>query len=88
MLALNISEARKRLFELCKQVVTDHDQVIVTHKYGSAVLISLEEWEAYQETTHLLQDKAALSALLQSFQDHAPGQTQGKPPEAIFADLL
>ncbi len=85
---MNISEARKRLFELCKQVVTDHDQVIVTHKHGSAVLISLEEWEAYQETVHLLHDKAALSALIQSFQTHKPGQTQGKPPEAVFADLL
>ena len=88
MLAMNISEARKRLFELCKRVVSDQDQVIVTHKYGNTVLISMEEWESYQETVRLLNDKAALRALLQSFEAHDKGQSQGKPPEAVFADLL
>ncbi len=88
MLAMNISEARQRLFELCKRVVTDNDQVIVTHKYGNTVLISMQEWESYQETVRLLHDKAALSALLHSFEAHERGELKGKTPEEVFTDLL
>ncbi|MCI5151215.1 MAG: type II toxin-antitoxin system Phd/YefM family antitoxin, partial [Candidatus Electrothrix sp. MAN1_4] len=59
MQAVSISEARKRLFELRNQVVNDCEQVIITHKNGNMVIISMEEWEAYQETFRLLNDKEA-----------------------------
>ncbi len=87
MEAISISEARKRLFELRQQVVEDNDRVIMTHKQGNVVLISMDEWEAYQETMRLLNDKAALRALVASFDAHDAGETEGKTPEEIFADL-
>ncbi len=88
MIAMSISEARQRLFELRERVVDDSDQVIMTHKNGNIVLISMAEWEAYQETARLLHDQAALRALLQSFEDHDKGTTKGKTIEELFADLL
>ena len=87
MEALSISEARKRLFELRQRVVADNDRVIMTHKQGNVVLISMGEWEAYQETVRLLNDKAALKALVDSFAAHDAGETEGKTPDALFADL-
>jgi len=87
MEAVSISEGRKRLFELRERVVTDHDQVILTHKSGNIVLISMEEWEAYQETERLFKDKEALKALLQSFQDHDARKMKGKAINDIFSDL-
>ncbi len=87
MEAVSISEGRKRLFELRERVVNDHDQVIMTHKAGNMVLISMDEWEAYRETTRLLNDKAALKALVDSFAQHDAGQSAGKTPEDIFTDL-
>jgi len=87
MEAISISEGRKRLFELRQRVVDDNDQVIMTHKQGNVVLISLDEWEAYQETMRLLNDKAALRALVASFDAHDAGETKGKFPDEIFADL-
>ncbi len=87
MEALSISEARKRLFELRQQVVDDNDRVIMTHKQGNVVLISLDEWEAYQETVRLLNDKAALKALVDSFAAHDANKTQGKTPDELFTDL-
>ncbi|MBF0203732.1 MAG: type II toxin-antitoxin system Phd/YefM family antitoxin [Desulfamplus sp.] len=78
MRALSISEGRKRLFELRDQVVTDHDQVILTHKNGNVVLISMEEWESYQETQRILKDKQTMKALIQSFEDHDAGTKLGK----------
>ncbi len=88
MVAMSISEGRQRLFELRERVVDDHDQVILTHKSGNVVIISMAEWEAYEETRRLLKDKAALSALLQSFAAHDAGERSGKSPQEIFADLL
>jgi antitoxin YefM len=88
MQAISISEGRKRLFELRELVVSDHEQVIMTHKQGNVVLISMDEWETYQETARLLRDQAALKALLQSFEDHDSGRSTGKSVEDIFSNLL
>ena len=74
MEALSISEGRKRLFELREKIVSDHDQVILTHKGGNLVLISMDEWESNKETQRLLRDKEALKALIQSFDDHDSGK--------------
>ena len=87
MEALSISEGRKRLFELRKTIVDNHDQVILTHHQGNIVLISMDEWEAYKETERLLKDRAALRALIDSFAAHDAGQASGKSMEAVFADL-
>ena len=88
MVAMSISEGRQRLFELRERVVDDHDQVILTHKSGNVVLISMGEWEAYEETRRLLKDKAALQALLHSFEAHDAGLCNGKSPDEVFADLI
>jgi antitoxin YefM len=87
MEAISISEGRKRLFELRERVVDDHEQVIMTHKQGNVVLISMSEWEAYQETARLFRDKVALRALLDSFDAHDAGETSGKSIEEVFTDL-
>ncbi len=88
MQALSISEGRERLLELREKVTSDHDQVILTHEAGNVVLISMEEWEAYRETERLLMDRAALRALLQSFEDHDAGREgRGKPVSEVFSDL-
>ena len=87
MEALSISEGRKRLFELREQIVSDHDQIILTHKGGNVVLISMDEWETYQETQRLLRDKEALKALIQSFDDYDSRKKRGKSVNEVFSDL-
>lgn len=88
MQALSISEGRKRLFELRERVVSDHDQVILTHKSGNVVLISMDEWESYKETQKLLMDKQAMKALIQSFDDHDTQKRHGKSVAEVFSDLI
>lgn len=88
MRALSISEGRERLLELRDRVITDHEQVILTHEGGNVVLISMDEWEAFRETERLLMDRAALKALLQSFEDHDAGREgRGKSVSEVFSDL-
>lgn len=87
MEALSISEGRERLFELREKVISDHDQVILTHKDGNVVLISMDEWNSYKETQRLLRDKETLRALLQSFEDHDMKKTHGRSVDEVFSDL-
>lgn len=84
---LSVSKARSRLSELHRQIIYDHEQVILTHKIGNAALISMDEWESYKETMRLLNDKKALKALAQSFEDHDAGKSVGKSAEEIFSDM-
>lgn len=85
---MSISEERQRLFELWEQIVADHDQVIRLHNSDNVVLISMTEWEADEETRYLFKDKAALRALLQSFEAHDAALRNGKSPDEVFADLV
>ncbi|WP_062202108.1 type II toxin-antitoxin system Phd/YefM family antitoxin [Demequina salsinemoris] len=57
-MAITASEARKNLFPLIKQVNDDALAVEITSKAGSAVLMSLEEYEALQETAYLFRSPA------------------------------
>ncbi len=87
MQTVSVSEAREQLADLCDTVVSDCDQIVLTRQNGNAVLISMAEWESHRETLRLLRDKAALKALIRSFEDHDAGISGGKSPEEVFTDL-
>jgi antitoxin YefM len=63
-MAVTASEARKRLFPLIQEVNADHSAVEITSRAGSAVLISLEEYEALRETTYLFRSPLNAQRLL------------------------
>lgn len=54
MQTLTVSEARADLYRLMDQAATSHQPIVITGKRGNAVLLSAEDWEAIQETLHLL----------------------------------
>jgi prevent-host-death family protein len=56
METINITNARANLFNLVDSVVHGTPKCITT-KNGSAVMVSLEEWEGIQETIYLMSDK-------------------------------
>jgi prevent-host-death family protein len=49
-----ITEARANLYALVEEVCEQHEEVEIRGKRGSAVLVSLEDWRAIQETVYLL----------------------------------
>ena len=75
-MAVTASEARKRLFPLIEQVNDDHVPVEITSKRGSAVLMSLEDYQALQETAHLLRVPANARRLLESLAQAQGGQRE------------
>jgi antitoxin YefM len=75
-MAITASEARKTLFPLIEQVNDDHVPVEITSKRGSAVLMSLEDYEALQETAHLLRVPANARRLLESLAQAQAGNRE------------
>ena len=54
MPAVSASEARANLYRLIDEVATSHDPLFITGKRGNAVLLSEADWNAIQETLHLV----------------------------------
>lgn len=70
---MSASEARKNLFPLLGQVNADHDVVRITSKAGNAVLISEEDYEAWQTTRHLFSTPANARRLPESIREWRDG---------------
>jgi prevent-host-death family protein len=51
---LTASEARANLYRLLDQATETHQPITITGKRNSAVLVSMEDWQAMQETLYLL----------------------------------
>lgn len=54
MANISATEARKRLYALIDEVGDSHEPVQITGKRGNAVLLSEADWNAIQETLHLV----------------------------------
>ena len=54
MPTLTASEARANLYRLIDQTAESHQPVVIAGKNSSAVLVGAEDWQAIQETLHLL----------------------------------
>ncbi len=72
-MAITASEARRNLFPLIEQVNDDRQPVEITSKRGSAVLMSLADFEALTETAYLLHSPANARRLLDSVDQATAG---------------
>jgi antitoxin YefM len=75
-MAITASEARKHLFPLIQQVNDDRNPVEITSKGGDAVLLSLADYQALEETAHLLRSPANVRRLLESLDQARAGKVQ------------
>ena len=67
MAAITYTEARKHLGQTMDRVVDDHQPVVITRANGkNAVLISQEDFDAWQETAYLLRSPANAADLRQA----------------------
>lgn len=79
-MAVTASEARKNLFPLIEQVNDDRTPVEITSRRGDAVLMSRADYDALQETAHLLRAPANARRLLESLQQAGSG---GREPHDL-----
>jgi antitoxin YefM len=74
--AITASEARKNLFPLIEKVNDDRTPIEITSRRGDAVLLSREDYEALEETAHLLRVPANARRLIESLQQALAGQRE------------
>jgi len=74
MNAISYTVARANLSKTMEKVCSDHDPVIITRKRESpVVMISLEDYQAMEETTYLLRSPANALHLLESIAELEKG---------------
>ena len=77
MEAISYTAARTHLAKTMEQVCNDHAPVIITRsKADSVVMMSLEDYEALQETTYLLRSPKNARRLLESIAQLEDGKGQ------------
>ncbi len=67
-MAIPASEARRLLFPLIQQVNDDRAPVEITSKGGNAVLMAVDDYEAWKETAYLFSNPANARRLLDSYE--------------------
>ncbi len=75
-MAITASEARKNLFPLIQRVNDDRTPVEITSRHGDAVLMSRADYDALEETAHLLRAPANARRLIESLQQAMTGQRE------------
>lgn len=75
MRTLNYTTARKQLANAIDDVVDDHTPLIITKGSDKAVvMMSLEDWNAWQETMYLLRSPKNAERLLEAIRDFNEGK--------------
>lgn len=79
MTAITYTAARANLAKTMDRVIDDHDPIIITrNSEQSVVLLSLEDYQALEETAFLLRTPANATRLLASIEQLNSGRGQIK----------
>ncbi|MFO1245268.1 MAG: type II toxin-antitoxin system Phd/YefM family antitoxin [Ramlibacter sp.] len=84
---ITASKARANLYRLIVETSASHRPVVIAGKRGSAVLVAAEDWDAIQETLHLLSvpgmresiKKGMAEPLAKSARNLSPAERRVKP---------
>lgn len=79
MNAITYTSVRENLAKTMQKVCEDHDPVIITRRNNKAVImLSLEDYDALNETAYLLQNPANAKRLMESINDLESGNGSEK----------
>lgn len=74
MPTITASDARKSLFPLLARVNDDHSAITITSRAGNAVLLSEEDYEAWQTTLYLFSTPTNARRLAESIERSERGE--------------
>jgi antitoxin YefM len=69
MATLNATEAGANLYKLIDDATANHEPIIITGKQGNAVLLAEEDWNAINETSHLLSVPGMRESIIDGMQE-------------------
>ena len=68
MNSITVTDARKTLYKLINESADSHKPILNTGKNANAVLISEEDWNAINETLHLLSIQGMRESIIEGLQ--------------------
>jgi antitoxin YefM len=69
MTTLKVTEARANLYKLIDDTLVNHEPVVITGKCGNVVLLAEDDWNAINETLHLLSVPGMRESILDGMQE-------------------
>ena len=69
MTTVNVTEARANLYKLIDDTSVSHEPVVITGKRGNVVLLAEDDWNAINETLHLLSVPGMRESILEGMQE-------------------
>ena len=73
MTTLTVAEARANLYKLIDDTSVSPEPVIITGKRGNVVLLAEDDWNAINETLHLLSVPGMRETILAGMQESIDG---------------
>jgi antitoxin YefM len=75
MKAISYTSVRSNLAKTMEQICDDHEPIVITRKNErSVVMLSLEDYEALEETAYLLRSPKNMKRLIESISQLENGQ--------------
>ena len=68
MNSITVTDARKTLYKLINETADNHEPILISGKRANAVLISEEDWNAVNETLHLLSIQGLRESIIEGLQ--------------------
>ena len=68
MNSITVTDARKTLYKLINETADNHQPILISGKKANAVLISEEDWNAVNETLHLLSIPGMRESIIEGLQ--------------------
>ena len=79
MQSISYTAARSNLAKTMEKVCDDHNPIVITRKgEGSVVMISMEDYQALEETAYLLRSPKNTRRLIAAIADLEQGKGLGK----------
>jgi antitoxin YefM len=78
-MAITASQARRELFSLIEKVNDDRAPVEITSRRGNAILMSVDDYESWQETAYLFRSPANAQWLVESSEEAGRGEVVEHP---------
>lgn len=84
-ITLSYSQARQQLASAIKSCVDDCTPVLIKSRQREVIMMSREDWEAWNETMHLLSSPANIKHLEESLEQKQRGETVVMTPAQLAA---
>lgn len=78
--AISATDARAKLYRLIDEAAAAHEPILITGQRNNAILVSEEDWNAIQETLHLLSVPGMRESILEGGEENV---SDCKPIEDI-----